>query len=246
MKKDFTSYKKHDSDFKSDGNTLKKTLEIINTYDEVNQFKLLGFDYAIRLSNPLPKIHVDIGSGNGWLVKKTSPLFEKVIGIEPSETGVQIAKEVNHDKKNVSFLNKDMVDGLKELSLNSPVFITTATVLSHIEDFYVEEFLKQVNNLPIDSVLCFDERYDKNIHWKLWHIRNKDWWRKNLPNWQLIFFDLENNGYASTIFGTCLGQQGVLKTKQLHGFSKFFWDISKFFQLAERLIKKVYRNVKFY
>jgi hypothetical protein len=244
MKKDLTSYEKHDSEFNTELNSVQKTLEIIKLYDEVNQFKLLGFEHSIRMSNPLPKTHIDIGSGNGWLVRKTSPLFEKVIGIEPSAQGVSLAKEINKENKNVYFINKDMIDGLQELASQEPVFITTATVLSHIEDFYVEDFLREVNKLPILSTLCFDERYDKNIHWKMWHVRSKEWWETRLPNWQLYFLNLENNNYSSSFFGVCLGKENVLKTHRMGRVAKIFWKISKLYYIFERILQKCLKLLK--
>ncbi len=244
MKKDLQSYKQHDSEFNTELNSIARTLEIIKKYDEVDQFKNLGFEYAIRMSNPLPPMHVDIGSGNGWLVRKTSLLFKDVIGIEPSMTGVAIAKEINKGNRNVRFINKDMVDGLTDLNPNSPVFITTATVLSHIEDSSVEEFLKLVDNLPINSTLCFDERYDKNMQWSMWHIRSKEWWEKHLPNWQLFFLNLENNNYASTIFGTCLGKENILKTHQQGVLARLSWKTSRAYYILERIFQKIKRFIK--
>lgn len=246
MKKDLTSYKQHDSEFNTELNSIARTLEIIKKYDEVNQFKNLGFEYAIRMSNPLPQTHVDVGSGNGWLVRKTSPLFKEVIGIEPSLTGVAVAKEVNKGKRNVRFINKDMVDGLTDLNPASSIFITTATVLSHIEDFSVGEFLKIVNNLPINSTLCFDERYDKNIQWKMWHIRSKEWWEERLPNWQLFFLNLENSNYSSTIFGICVGKENALKTHRRGTLAMLVWKISKAYYVIERILQKIERHLKEY
>jgi hypothetical protein len=239
MKRDLNSYQKHDSEFNTELNSFAKTMEIIKSYDDVDQFGLLGFRLAMHMSNPLPKTHIDIGSGNGWLTRKTSPLFEKVFGIEPSLTGVNLAKKVTEGLTNVTFVNKDMIDGLKEINPTSPVFITTATVLSHIEDFYVAEFLKQVNALPVNSTLCFDERYDKNIQWNMWHIRSKEWWESKLPNWQLIFLNLENNSYASSIFGVCLGQKNILKTHKMSVVEIFVWNLSKPYHLILRAGKKI-------
>lgn len=239
MKKDLTSYQKHDSEFNADINGLDQTLDILKKYDEVDQFKILGFEYAIKMSNPTPDTHIDVGSGNGWLVKKTSSQFKKVIGIEPSSKGVELARKITEGQKNITFINKDMVDGLNELSPRDPVFITTATVLSHIEDFYVTEFLKIVNELPINSYLCFDERYDKNIQWKMWHIRSKEWWEERLPNWQLYFLNLENNGYPSGIFGMCIGKSNVIPTHRMSKTETLIWSASRIKHLTLRALKKI-------
>lgn len=244
MKQDLKSYQQHDSEFNTPLNSQEKTKAIVEDYDKINQFRQLGFDFAVRMSNPLPKTHVDIGSGNGWLVRKTSPLFEKVIGIEPSAKGVSLACEITKGCNNVNFINKDMVEGLVYLQPKDPIFLTTATVLSHIEDFYVSEFLKLVNALPTDSTLCFDERYDKNIHWKMWHIRSKEWWEERLPNWQLFFFNLENNSYPSTLFGICLGKENTLRTHKMSLLKKLSWKLSKSYYLLNRITKKLLKSVK--
>lgn len=239
MKKDLQSYKKHNSEYLEDWNNCDSNVRIIEKYDRLNLFKNLGFEHAIKMSHPLPETHIDIGSGNGWLTRKTAPLFKTVIGIEPSKTIVEVAKQINKSFSNVSFINMDMTEGLQRLSIKNPVFMTTATVLNHIEDYYVEEFLSQINILPENSTLFFDERYDKNVSWNMWHVRNKDWWVKNLPNWQLLFCNIENSGYASGIFGICVGKNNVLPNHKMGIFTKALWNISKVFNIIERVINKI-------
>jgi len=239
MKKDLQSYKKHNSEYLEEMNNYNNNVEVVKRYNQHNLFKNLGFEYAIRMSNPLPKIHIDIGSGNGWLVRKTAPLFKKVIGIEPSMTIIEVANKINEGNTNVSFVNADMIDGLQQLDTKDPVFVTTATVLNHIEDYYVAEFLSLVNELPVNSTLFFDERYDKNINWNMWHVRSKDWWCDNLPNWQLLFCNIENSGYASGIFGVCVGKENVLPSHTMGIFAKILWKTSRIFNVIERIIKKI-------
>ena len=238
MKKDLKSYEQHNSEYLKEWNSYDNNIKIIEKYDHINLFKNLGFEYAIRMSNPLPETHIDIGSGNGWLVRKTSPFFKKVIGIEPSKAIIEVASKINKDNHNVSFVNTDMIDGLQQLSINEPVFITTATVLNHIENYYVKEFLSHINNLPIGSTLFFDERYDKNIDWKLWHVRNKDWWIKNLPKWQLFFCNFEIGGYSSGIFGICVGENNILASHNMGTFSKVLWGGSRLFNIIDRVMNK--------
>ncbi|MDQ5962369.1 MAG: Class SAM-dependent methyltransferase [Patescibacteria group bacterium] len=239
MKKDLKSYERHNKDYVLDQDTYYSKEAVIKRTEDSNMFKSSGFELAFTLSKKLPETHIDIGSGVGWLTRKTAPLFKHVIGIEPSTAAVSAAKKVNDDCTNVSFVNKDMVDGLVSLNLSEPVFVTTGAVLSHIEDYYVEEFLKRINDMPIGSNLFFSENYDKNMHWKFWHIRNKDWWRKNLPNWQLIFLDLENSGYASGIFGLRLHPEDLIKTKQYTLLEKTSWKLNFFINLFVRFAKKI-------
>lgn len=243
MKKDLQSYKKHNIDFNSDSNNLENTREVIKNYEKVDQFKVLGFELAISMSNPLPKVHVDIGSGNGWLLNKTSTFFEKVVGIEPSEKAIDLAKEVNKNNNNVSFINKDMVDGLNTMNTSIPIFVTSATVLNHIENFYVEEFLKKINVLPIGSVIFFDERYDKNIDWNMWHVRSKDWWIKNLSNWQIIFLNFDVAGYPSGIYGKMVGKDNVVQMYTMSFAESFLWKVSGIYRIALRAIRKLKKIV---
>lgn len=188
MNKDLKSFEAHDKDY---GNyfDLEKSKKVANEYLQTKVFEQLGFKKMIDDLNGKIKIHIDIGSGTGWLVMATSPYFGKVIGIEPSQKAVDIAAQIlkENNLANVSFVVKDMIDGIISLDIQEPVFITTATVLSHIKDYYVKEFLEIVNKLPIGSTLFFDEPYEKNIQQNLWHIRSKEWWAKNLNNWDLNF-----------------------------------------------------------
>lgn len=239
MAKDLTSYKKHDEQYKV---LVQKDIapeSVTKITRDQNLFKTLGFELALRITNPLPKTHIDIGTGSGWLPKITSQYFERVIGVEPSSAALEIAKKLNSDIYNVSFLNKDMIDALEELKVAEPVFVTTATVLNHIENYYVIDFLKKINDLPIGSVIFFDERYDVNIEKRLWHIRGKDWWIKHLPSYQLFFFNLDINNYPSGIYGINVGKENILKQKTNTGFQKMTWAISYFTTLISMVAKKL-------
>ncbi len=202
MKKDLQSFKEHEQDYLK-LHTPEYVQNILKKQEDGKMFEKLGFEKAISMLNNI-HTHVDIGCGSAWLMHKTSPLFKRVIGIEPVKEIIEINKQIITERGNFSnleFVNMDMVDGMKMLKLNEPAFITTSTVLSHIKDFYVKDFLKEVNILPEGSALFFDERYDRNIQQSMWHIRSKNWWAKNLPDWQLEFFSLENTGYQSGVFG---------------------------------------------
>ena len=237
MNKDLKSYAAHDKEFESELNSHEATLGIIKKYDEQKQFERLGFELALKLTSNLPKTHIDIGSGNGWLLRKMSPHFEKCIGIEPSKTGSELSLKINEHNKNVSVVNKDMIEGMNFLSPKNSVFITTSTVLNHIENYYVAEFLKVVNKLPSGSVVFFDERYDKNINWNMWHVRSKDWWTKNLSDWQLIFLNIDLAGYPSGIYG--IKTDAILKQYNMSFLEKIFWTLSNFIYILKRFTKKI-------
>lgn len=243
MKKDEKSYHTHDAEYNSELNSYEATLKVIKNYDDHKQFENLGFALALSLTTKMPATHIDVGSGNGWLLRKMSPHFKKVIGIEPSKTGSELSLKINKENTNVSVVNKDMVDGLEYLSPVEPVFMTSSTVLNHIENFYVAEFLKRVNHLPIGSVLFFDERYDKNIDWTMWHVRSKDWWMNNLPNWQMQFLNLDVAGYPSGIYGTLVGKENLIKMYKMSGGEKIYWSINGAINIILRIVKKSWRVV---
>ena len=93
MKKDLESYKKHDQHHINHSKDIASVLGIIKKYDEDNIFEKMGFKKAIETTDELPNIHIDIGSGMGWLLIKTSKYFEKIIGIEPSKSAIDTAKK---------------------------------------------------------------------------------------------------------------------------------------------------------
>lgn len=242
MKKDLQSYEQHNHDYKILEEFYSKE-NIIERTERTNDFVRTGFKYALSITTNRPKTHIDIGSGVGWLVRKMAPHFENSIGIEPSHAAINAAKELTKDLHNVSFVEKDMIDAYKELNIIEPAFFTTGAVLSHIENYYVEEFLKLLNNAPTNSVLFFSENYDRNIDWAMWHIRSKEWWRKKLSNWQLTFLDIENGGYASGIYGIKLGSSNILKQHKRGFLWEIYWFIDKYKNIIERVIKKILRSI---
>lgn len=244
MKKDLQSYEKHNSQYITETNSYSSTLEIIKKYDTLNQFKITGFDIAIKLSNPLPTVAIDIGSGTGWLVQKLSTFFKKVIALEPSYAATEVSKQINKDFENIEFVVKEAVDFFKDRNFSDPVFITTSVVLNHIEDYHVKNLLHLIDKLPEKSRLFFDERYDKNTNWNMWHVRNKDWWRENLPSWQLIFLDISNSGYRSGIYGIRVADEQKVETKSDNIIEKIIWKVSYFYNIAYRVYKKIWRIIK--
>ncbi len=244
MNKDLKSYEKHNSQYLEEINSYESTLKIIERYQKIDQFKILGFELAIKLTKQLPTTAIDIGSGTGWLLRKLSPIFKNVIAVEPSSAALDVSKKINKSSNNVLYVNKDMIDAVNDLNIKEPVFITTSTVLNHIESNYVGEFLRIINNLPGASVLFFDERYDKNTNWNMWHVRSKDWWRENLPSWQLIFLDIENSGYASGIYGIKVTDDKILKTYKRNPIQKMTWGVDYFYNIFKRIIQKLWRILK--
>ncbi|HZS43082.1 MAG TPA: class I SAM-dependent methyltransferase [Candidatus Paceibacterota bacterium] len=243
IKKDLESYKVHDVDYQSVFD-LKRSLEIVKRYDELDTYAQNGFKAAVERIAGSIDTHIDIGTGTGWLLLKTAPFFSKVIGIEPSEHAVETAKEINKNSANVQFIEADMIDGLRRLEIEKPVFLTTAIVLSHIKDYYVREFLKEINVLPTGSVLYFHEPYDLNIQQRLWYIRSKEWWARNLSEWQLEFWDLAGE-YKYGIFGRKVGRTEIKNTYRMRFYEKVGWFFNGLWNKVKRLgraVKKIFNR----
>jgi SAM-dependent methyltransferase len=134
---------------------------------------------------------VDIGSGTGWFVNylKNYKNFENVIGIEPSEAAVDIAKKV-HDGSDVNYLCGLAENILSTIELKNKTLFTTFIVLSQIPDIIVKKILKNMDAIaPKGSVFIFNENYGTDFHMRMWHCRTKKWWEENLPNWTISYDD---------------------------------------------------------
>lgn len=240
MKKDLRSYLEHNSQYET-YQTLDRLKKTIIEYEKEDMYKRAGFQKAISEIKDI-KIHIDIGSGGGWLILKTSDFFKKVIGIEPSKMVCENVKIIINEKRkqNIDIINMDMVDGLRRISPKEPVFLTTAIVLSHIRDFHVINLLDEMSKLPDGSAFYFCERYDTNIQQKMWYIRNKNWWAKHLSDWQLVFFDIEDSGYLSGIFGIKIGAEKVTNHYELRLTEKIAWELEG----LKNKIKRVLRYTK--
>lgn len=244
MKKDLNSYIKHNSQYVVNDITAENTLETIKKYDALNMFEKQGFAEALKKFDHR-KLHIDIGSGTGWLIGKTAPLFEKVIGIEPSKAATHASSLVFSNFKNIEYINEDMVDALKEMKASgkisaatSPIFFTSSIVFCHIKNFHVANFLRELNDMPVGSTFHFFENYDTNIHHAFWYVRNKEWWASRLPNWQLTFMDIPNEEYKSGIFGACVGKEHVTNTYALSFAQRMAWHISGITNLAKKAVRK--------
>ena len=250
MEVDLESYKKHDRAYKSlDVETAFSKMKIL---DKLDFFNFYGFAEAIRTNPKVRDLHVDIGSGAGWLIKHTAPIFKKVLSVEPSVRATEISKIYNSEFSNIEYLNEDMVLAFSHLPVDEPYFVTTSAVFCHIKDFHVENFLRLLNHAPKGTVLLFCEPYDKNIQQPFWHIRNQEWWRKNLPLWNLEFRGIKGvwegkvEPYKKVIYGVCVGERVVEPTTLgRRMYRKLWWGLQGiFFKLRYalvRFIKKVFR-----
>lgn len=240
MKKDLRSYRIHNETYEKERDFYSKNA-IIERTEKTKDFERTGFGLALALTKTLPKTHIDIGCGVGWLIRKMQPHFEHSVGIEPSEAALTSAKELMKDTSSVSFLNCDMIDGINQLDLKESAFFTTGAVLSHIEDYYVEEFLKVLNEAPTGSVLYFSENYDRNMNWNMWHIRTKEWWREHLSTWQLIFLDIEVGGYPSGIYGLKVASTDKVTNNTRGQLWNMYWALDALLNTTNRILKKCKR-----
>lgn len=145
----------------------------------------------ILTAHPEVDTAVDIGSGTGWSAAATSPLVDRVIAIEPSEAAVVIARELYPASTypNITWIIGFAETELHALTLTSPTLFFTGCVFSHLRDTEVKKICKVLGDVaPAGSVLSFAECWgDEAWHQLMWHVRTKEWWRTQLPGWELDF-----------------------------------------------------------
>ena len=148
---------------------------------------------------------IDIGSGTGWIANILSERFTKVIAIEPNSNAIEIAKRFfgNGSKENIVWRCGYAEKVLRELEkFDSPVFVVTGVVLSHLPNKVVREILAEINKgLPVGSsgVLC--EAWGSARTEKMWHVRTQKWWEKHLPNCELDFYGDERPDFSGEYLG---------------------------------------------
>lgn len=244
MKKaDTRSFKIHDAEYRTTAG-LEYSKAKIKEYDDIDLFSANGFRNAVERAKHSATIHIDIGSGSGWLLIKTAPHFKRVIGIEPSSAAVDVAAEITKGIPNIEYVNKDMVEGIKAIAPREPTFLTTGIVLSHIRDFHVKSLARALDSLPDGSILYFDEPYGTNVHQKMWYIRSKQWWANNLSAWELEFTGRPGNGYLNGIFGRKVGAGKRSNSYIMSGREKIAWHIEGMRSRAKRLARGAGRLAK--
>jgi len=186
-----TSYKRHNSELEAE-NKLEMEKRIAADYFKNNLIN----DPTLRVTDLLEKhpqisTAVDVGSGAGWGSASLSKLVTKVIAIEPSQAGIDIAKQIypTDQYPNITWVNGFAESILPTLKLDAPTLFLTGCVLSHIRDKEVVKICTEITkSAPTGSVLSFAECWgDKEWHQLMWHVRTKDWWQDQLPGWELNF-----------------------------------------------------------
>ena len=140
-------------------------------------------------NNPSIQICIDIGSGVGWTASLMAATRREVYAIEPSAEAMVLAKAVS-ENTNIAWIHGYAEDGLRTLSFSEPVLINTSCVLSHLDDSAVEAICQQICRIArAGSVLTCSELWGPENHSPFWHTRTKEWWKKNLENFDLTFLE---------------------------------------------------------
>ncbi len=72
--------------------------------------------------------------------------------------------------------------------MKAPALWVTMVVLSHLPDDVVIQTCHAVNRLAqAGSLLSFSECWGPEFHDLMWHVRTPEWWRRQLPDWELDF-----------------------------------------------------------
>lgn len=140
---------------------------------------------------PEIKFAVDIGSGTGWAANLMSKKYEKVWAIEPSNSAVDIAKTIYGNPPNIDWINGFAEEEIEKLTLpNTPVLFNCLCVLSHLPDNLVSKICQTINKkAPQNSIISFSECWGSEHHENLWHVRTKQWWQSQFPNWNFMFIE---------------------------------------------------------
>jgi trans-aconitate methyltransferase len=185
------SFKRHNKQYEEAGK-LEKDLKL--SLQNISENVINGPEHGtldLLLKHPSVNTVVDIGSGTGWVSSVLSKHASRIIAIEPSAAAIEIA-ETNFPKKDYPNIEWNL--GLAEnilptIKLETPTLFVTGCVLSHLRDKETAEICNLVSKIaPQGSILSFVECWgDKEWHQLMWHVRTKDWWKKQLPGWELDF-----------------------------------------------------------
>ena len=185
------SYLRHHAEL-SQADSLEKHRRIFQDYEDSDLFNHAEQRFA-ELIGSHPEVRgvaVDVGCGAGWLSARMSRDFERVIGIEPSSAGLNIARQLFPQSQ---YPNIEWIEGFAEqvllsLKFDQPVLFVTGCVLSHLTDESAAQICAAIERIaPIGSLLGFSECWGRESHEFMWHVRTKDWWRNRLPGWELDF-----------------------------------------------------------
>lgn len=154
--------------------------------------------------NHLKATAIDIGCGGGWACAELSKRFEYVIGIEPSSSALKIAKNIYPSEvyPNITWINDFAEEALDKLSFEEPVFLFSGCVLSHLTDEAVKNITAKISKITTSgSGLSLCENWGKEFHDYMWHVRTTEWWKNNLPSWNINFHGPSIEGKSNRFQG---------------------------------------------
>lgn len=189
---DGTSYELHHSEY-IQKDALERIKRAHDAYERDNLFNdpCLRFEDLLNKYPAVRETAVDIGCGTGWLSAKLSKQFAKVVGIEPSDAAISMAKQLfpPQDYPNIEWKIGFAEKELNSVSSEKPMAFFTSTVLSHLKDDAVIKICDSINNCaPKGSILGFSECWGTKSYSYMWYIRTKEWWQEKLPDWEIDFF----------------------------------------------------------
>jgi SAM-dependent methyltransferase len=155
--------------------------------------------------NPNLKDCIDLGSGTGWVSNILSESFSRVVAIEPSLSAIEISKHYfgygltsNIDWKHG--YAEEVLPNLTEVT--GPTFLFTGVVLSHTPHKVAKKILRYINDdLAVGSTGLLIEAWGRPRSERLWHVRSKVWWQKNLSNCELDFYGPKREDAPSEFLG---------------------------------------------
>jgi hypothetical protein len=180
----------NEHDFKLEKN---KHVLILNSFLSKYNFILKN---ELKSDNIKEYLIFDIGAGSLIHTNYFCNFAKKVYSIEPSLNAIKIGKKIYGDLKNNIIINDFAEDALEKLPLSGKSFFHTGHVLSHLTDKSTKQILEIINNnSSIGSYLLFDELWSNKIEVKnkLFFIRNKKFWKSNLSNFDINFYEFKNN-----------------------------------------------------
>jgi precorrin-6B methylase 2 len=201
------SFKRHNRQYIEQGKLEKEKAAGLNNLqaDLINCSEMRVRD--LLQQHPQIKTAVDVGSGSGWSGAALAKLVPKVIGIEPSQAAVDISKEIytKDTYPNITWLQGLAEEVLPTLKLETPTLFLTGCVLSHIRDKEVIQICEAITKAaPQGSIMSLAECFgDEEWHQLMWHVRTKDWWRAQFPQWELTFHGplVPGENYSKGIWG---------------------------------------------
>ena len=200
-----SSYEKHHDQY-DQPDSLRYHREIYKKYHNdvlINNPNNNVIDFLDQ-HNHLKTTAIDIGCGGGWACAELSKRFEYVIGIEPSSSALNIAKDIYPSEvyPNISWINDFAEEALDKLSFEQPVFLFSGCVLSHLTDEAVINITAKISKITTSgSGLSLCENWGKEFHDYMWHVRTTEWWQNNLPGWNINFHGPSIEGKSNRFQG---------------------------------------------